>query len=237
MSLIYQINRSQRRRTLAIKITRGEVVVQAPSFMAEQDIHGFVMAKRAWIEKHQQKQQQQLASLPQRSWQAGERWRWLGEPMQLEVQQGTRKKVWRDGEKLHAVITKRSHPDKEPRQIIIDWYKQQALIWLDKFFTRWPKEHGLNPAGWKLANFTSKWGHCTRGGQLSFTWKLWVAPEWVVENVVIHELCHLREFNHSPAFWALVAKHSATYKEAELWLRQHGLTVLNRNFIDYAEAD
>ncbi|WP_051206925.1 M48 family metallopeptidase [Pseudidiomarina sediminum] len=237
MSAIYPIQRSKRRRTVAIKISQGEVIVQAPLHLSETRIRSFVQRKQAWIDKHLQQQQQHLAKLSPRYWQAGERLRWLGEPLTLEVQQASRKSCKREGQQLLATRTPRANPEREPRGVIIAWYKQQAQAWLDAFFAQWCRRETLQPQGWQVKSFSSKWGHCTRKGELSFSWKLWLAPEWVVRNVVIHELCHLQEFNHSAAFWALVAQHSSDYQAAEKWLRQHGMTVLNETYLDYHEDD
>ncbi|KFZ30552.1 hypothetical protein IDSA_08410 [Pseudidiomarina salinarum] len=236
MKLIYKINRSRRRRSLAIKVARGEVSVQAPWRMPETQIREFVEHKRDWIMRHLDRQQQQLQALPERTWQSGEQIRWLGQPLTLVVSEATRKSCERVGDELQVVITSRSNPETEPKATIVRWYKAQAQHWLDEFFASWPQQHELNPVAWSIGSFTGKWGHCTRKAELKFSWKLWLAPEWVVRDVVIHELCHLREFNHSRKFWALVAQHSPDYQRAEAWLRQHGMTVLNPQFLDYAET-
>lgn len=233
MTLIYQINRSKKRRNLAIKVAQGELEVQAPAHMSTATIDAFVQQKRAWIEKHLSRQQSLLSALPQRQWQTGEQLRWLGQPLRLRVATASRKTIERYGAELFVTKTSRSQPEREPRLTIIGWYKQQAQLWLDEFFSQWPSESGLVPQAWAVGDFISKWGHCSRKGELKFTWKLWLAPEWVVRNVVIHELCHLREFNHSKAFWQLVAKHSPDYQAAEAWLRKHGVTVLNAAYLDY----
>src|SRR5690554_4646479 len=235
MTPIYQINRSKRRRNLALKVARGELQVQAPWHMSEEEIHGFVKQKQSWINKHLVRQRQQLNALPIRKWQTGEQLRWLGQPLRLKVAVATRKSVERYGNELFVTQTARSNPALEPRLTITKWYKQQAQQWLDAFFTVWPEQYDLNPVAWSVGDFTSKWGHCTRRQELRFTWKLWLAPEWVVRNVVIHELCHLREFNHSSAFWQLVAEHSPDYEAAEAWLRQHGVTVLNADYLDFCD--
>lgn len=233
MSAIYPIQRSKRRRSIAIKVKNGEVVVQAPQRMPAQQVYAFVQTKQQWIERHLAEQRALLHRLRPREWRHGERLRWLGEPLELRVQQAYRKHCQRDGSCLVATVTPRSNPLKEPRDLVRAWYKEQALLWLDAFFKEWPSTSALQPKSWSVGNFSSKWGHCSRRGDLKFSWKLWLAPEWVVKNVVIHELCHLQEFNHSTRFWQLVAQHSEDYQCAEKWLRQYGMTVLNEAYVDY----
>ena len=68
----------------------------------------------------------------------------------------------------------------------------------------------------------TRWGSCSSRGTLSFNWRLVLAPRDVAEYVVVHELCHLREANHSPRFWQLVAKARPGYREERRWLTEYG---------------
>ena len=67
----------------------------------------------------------------------------------------------------------------------------------------------------------TRWGSCSRKGNLNFNWKLIKAPGEALDYVVIHELCHLYEFNHSPRFWQMVAKIQPDYKVWKAWLAQY----------------
>ncbi len=73
-----------------------------------------------------------------------------------------------------------------------------------------------------LRDQIGRWGSCSSSGRLSFSWRLIFAPEFVVEAVVAHEICHLLEMNHSPRFWSLLATVNPSYKEADLWLKENG---------------
>jgi predicted metal-dependent hydrolase len=68
----------------------------------------------------------------------------------------------------------------------------------------------------------TRWGSCSRRGTLSFNWRLVLAPHAVLDYVVVHELCHLREPNHSARFWKLVAAARPAFAEERAWLRRHG---------------
>ncbi len=75
----------------------------------------------------------------------------------------------------------------------------------------------------------SKWGSCSSKGNLSFNCLLMLAPENVRDYVVVHELCHRKQMNHSPAFWTEVRKTLPDYEDAKRWLKEHGAELMLRN--------
>ena len=77
-----------------------------------------------------------------------------------------------------------------------------------------------------LRDQRSRWGSCSSKGTLSFNWRLVLAPHDVLDYVVVHEICHLVELNHSPRFWRLVAKRRPGYADAKRWLDDHGWEIL-----------
>jgi predicted metal-dependent hydrolase len=77
-----------------------------------------------------------------------------------------------------------------------------------------------------LRDTVSRWGSCSSNGNLSFSWRLVLAPHDVLDYVVVHEVCHLVEHNHGDGFWKLVAKRRPTYRESKTWLDDHGWEIL-----------
>ena len=86
--------------------------------------------------------------------------------------------------------------------------------------------HGLEVARVSVRNQRARWGACGRGGHITLNWRLVAMPAWVRDYVIVHELMHLRELNHSKAYWAHVAAAYPDYQSARRWLRQHGATLL-----------
>ena len=85
---------------------------------------------------------------------------------------------------------------------------------------------GVKPRGVRMKDTNSRWGSCAPGGVLAFSWRLVMAPGWVLDYVVAHEVAHLREMNHSARFWAHVATLSPHKDDAVEWLRQNGPALL-----------
>ena len=85
---------------------------------------------------------------------------------------------------------------------------------------------GVEPARIQIRDQRSRWGSCSTRGTLSFNWRLVLAPFDVLDYVVVHELCHLREPNHSRRFWALVEQHRPGWRAQRDWLHEHGPELL-----------
>ena len=85
---------------------------------------------------------------------------------------------------------------------------------------------GLTYASLQIRDQRTRWGSCSPSGTLTFNWRLVLAPHAVLDYVVVHELCHLREANHGPGFWQLVEQARPDYKVPRAWLRRHGHELL-----------
>ncbi len=107
------------------------------------------------------------------------------------------------------------------------WYRRQARELLTAAVDRESTRLGIG--GWRRirnGDQRTRWGPCSARGTLSFSWRLAVAPDWVADYVVVHELCHLRHMDHSPRFWRLVRESFPRHAEARAWLQAHGPELL-----------
>jgi predicted metal-dependent hydrolase len=108
------------------------------------------------------------------------------------------------------------------RAIMERWYRRQAHYVFAERVAHWNAQLGYHYGRIAIRDQKSRWGSCSRQGNLNFNWRLLLAPLAVLDYIVIHELAHLNEGNHSPRFWALVAAQCPDYREQRAWLRKHG---------------
>ncbi len=101
------------------------------------------------------------------------------------------------------------------------WYRAEAARLINERVDRLNSQMGTHCQRIVIRGQKTRWGSCSHKKNLSFNWKLIMAPEPVIDYVVIHELAHLKEMNHSKRFWALVAQHCHRWRECRKWLRQH----------------
>ena len=108
------------------------------------------------------------------------------------------------------------------RDRLVDWYASHALDRLQQRTRALAKELGVQPPPVAVQAYRGRWGSCTSDGRITYNWKIIVAPPEIVDYVVVHELCHLLELNHSPAYWDLVRRVMPDYRDARKWLRENG---------------
>ena len=105
---------------------------------------------------------------------------------------------------------------------IARWYRRAARERLAAVLAGEVGRLGVRPAGLSVRDQRTRWGSCSPRGTLSFSWRLVLGPHGVLRYVVVHELCHLVELNHSRGFWQLVETALPRWRQAADWLRDHG---------------
>lgn len=112
--------------------------------------------------------------------------------------------------------------DARVRDLLERWYRRQAGPVFEERLAHWNAHYHFTWGSISVKSQKTRWGSCSRRGNLNFNWRLLLAPPAVLDYVVIHELCHLKEHNHAAPFWALVARACPDYRAQRAWLRLHG---------------
>ena len=210
-----------RRRSLTLEVSAKGIRIRAPLRMSLKDIHQFVRSKSGWLTK-------QLASRPTSypplELEDGAWLPLMGEEVQLKVGSG-RGKVSRDETILHCPINPTSHnPNESLKRKLIRWYKAEAQRTIEKLVEELlpQMESDASLPTVRVREYRRRWGSCDQAGNLSFNWRLVQAPESVIRYVVVHELAHRSEFNHSQKFWRIVDRYQPDRVTQQHWLQQNG---------------
>lgn len=117
-----------------------------------------------------------------------------------------------------AVAGDREHLERR----VLDWLKREARADLEEAVFYYSDAIGARPTAIRLRDPKGRWGSCSSRGTLSFSWRLVLAPPMVLDYLAAHEVSHLREMNHGPAFWDLVRAICPATDDAEEWLKANG---------------
>lgn len=206
-----QIIRSKR-RTLALQITpQGELIVRAPLKISEKYIENFICKQADWIAKHRAEKKK---NAPKKIEEGEKFWLW-GKEYQLTF--GVKPAFVFTGEKFEIHPVYRKNPEK----VFAEFYKKELRKILPKRIENYEKIMCLKARNIKITSAERRWGSCNVRGNLSFGWRLAMLPPEIADYVIVHELAHLAELNHSPAFWKVVEKILPDYKIRRKWLRKN----------------
>lgn len=219
MELTYTIKRSSRRRKLTITVERDRsVVVHAPEATSEEKIRAVVESKRQWIhEKTGHIQKYAPSHPPGKELVNGESALYLGRQYQIEmVRDGSEKIRFAQRFRIPA------HLSHERRQVLRAWYMDRAKEKILPRARKFAADLGVAFANARIVDNRYRWGSCTTRDNIHFNWRLIKAPMYVVDYVIIHELAHLLEANHTPRFWNIIRAQSSRMDKARQWLLENG---------------
>jgi predicted metal-dependent hydrolase len=217
----YTLRRSDKAKHARLEVgLEGGLTVIIPAHFGIDRVRPLIIKKKRWVvdklEKYGSAESGRRAKLLTQ----GDILPYLGREMKIETREsgdkagtvnvygGTMMVCLRPGDnKLHVALEK--------------WYREQASTEIARKVENISQVMGLSYNKVTLKGQRTLWGSCSRKHNLNFNWRLMMTPEPVIEYVVVHELAHLKEMNHSPRFWKIVEKHCPAWRERRKWLRDH----------------
>lgn len=228
-SLSYQIRRTRRASRTRIVVTSEKIEVIAPLHVSDALLHQFVKDKWPWITKAMEKIKARTAhirSLAPLTYQHGATIPYQGKTYPLSLAPTKLKRIKIEHSDVFNAHIPHTQWDtissEEIRSAIIRWMKSNIKLTVEQMVEQHGSKYQLFPKSITIKSQKSRWGSCGIHNDITINWLLALAPLEILEYVVVHELCHIKEKNHSKHFWALVAQHLPTYRSARLWLKQHG---------------
>jgi predicted metal-dependent hydrolase len=222
MNINYTVKRSRKRkRTISLQISdKSELVIAAPYFTPIGEINRFVQEKQNWIHKAIQKHKEEAIKNKAREYITGEMFYYLGEsfPMEVFFEKKERKGLVFWGNRFYL---NSADAAKKGMSYFVSWYKKKAWQHLRKRVDFYNSELNLLVKSVKITSAEKRWGSCSADDNLSFSFRLIMAPPDIIDYVVVHELMHIKEKNHSTKFWQHVEKAMPEYKTHRRWLKDN----------------
>jgi predicted metal-dependent hydrolase len=206
-----RLNPRARRMIVKVNPATGEVIVTAPSRRGLDSALDFARGEKDWIAG-------QLAKVPGAvALEPGSILPLRGEDHEIRAVVRGPAPVWRE-DGMICVCGGKAHVARR----VLDFLKREAKTAFEAKVVEYASRLDVRPSRITVRDTASRWGSCSSTRSLSFSWRLILAPDFVLDYVVAHEVAHLREMNHSPRFWAHVRSLIADLDTPQDWLRQHG---------------
>ena len=218
-NLSVQVVRTKRIKTASIQIRDGLVRALVPDQISDFKVETLIKKRMPWIRKKLE-DESKIIIPSTKEYVSGESLTYLGKNYRLKVIASSKCSV-----KLISGYIEVSTPKKSPnkiKELLTQWYIDHAIKRLKDKTDRYANIIGVSPSTVSVRDYKSKWGSCSSDGKISYNWRIIMSPHRIVDYIVIHELCHMLEHNHSKDFWQHVSNNCRDYKEYRNWLKING---------------
>lgn len=219
VTIRFDINYKQR-TSIGIYIDLyGNVEVQAPKGTPDECVLQLLEKKWDWIQQKSKEMKDRMLGPKEKVYDHGESFLYLGNayPIQISLDINIKQdSVKFEGDRLHIYV--RQLEDEKIKQALKRFYYQQCKALVERSIQSHQSNFKIKPRSIRISDNNSTWGTCDSKQQLTFNWKLAMAPLKVIDYVVVHEMCHMVHLNHDRSFWRLVGKIIPDYEKLENWL-------------------
>ena len=217
----YLLKRSSKRRTIGLRIDHRGLTVNAPQRAADGRLEQVLRERSGWlIDKLREWRERQPAAFHCAD---GETLLFLGSELVLRLLEGGPRALPRLLEDDTLAVTVPDTGDAEVvRRKLEQWYRSEARRHFVQRLEHYADRMGLALRNVALSGARTRWGSCNSRGDIRLSWRLIQAPISQIDYVVVHELAHIRELNHSPRFWAIVEEILPHYAAAQRALKAGG---------------
>lgn len=212
--------RYKNRTSMSIHIdSNGYVEVHVPKGMSDERVILALEEKWDWIQQNLKDMKDRTHGPTVKTYEHGESFLYLGKEYPIQITQDT--EIQQDyavfeEEKLHIFV--KQHEDAKIKQALKRFYYQKCKMLVERSIKSYQNNFKVKPRSIKITDNKTNWGTCDSKLQLTFNWKLAMAPQKVIDYVVVHEMCHMVHLNHDRSFWRLVGKIIPDYEQQENWL-------------------
>jgi hypothetical protein len=222
----YSVIRSERATADIVVERDGTVVVRAPESVDDESVREIVRSKLYWIYKTLAEWKELNQSRVVREYRNGESFLYLGRSYRLALVDDQDEDVLLKGGRFCLRRQLLAADDlSSVRAAFRSYYSERGSHRINDRVRYFAPKVGITPGTVSIRELGHRWGACSSAGDLSFHWKCMMAPATIVDYIVVHELAHARERDHTDAFWNEVDKVLPDYRDRRGWLRQHGASL------------
>lgn len=218
----YTLRRSARAKRMSLRLNeKGALTLVLPRFVPEIAGKAFVLANTKWIERQRSKILLKVHHYADEIFKTGDELIFFDQKIYtIRVCRLNQKKssFKLSGRTLELVVSKQSGQDQIKR-LIENFYREQARTYLTDRSEFFAAQLHTSFNDLRIKNTKSRWGSCSSHKNLNYNWRIMMAPKAVIDYLVIHEVCHLKQMNHSPKFWTLVESLDPNFKTHKSWLK------------------
>ncbi len=217
--LTFEVRRSPRRKTVEITVDRGgELIISGPPDVQADVMENFIRDKKFWVYTKLAEKQALQQPIKGKEFVSGEGFPYLGRSYRLLLVDAQDRTLRLEAGRFRLL---RSEAVRG-RDHLVRWYSEHALTWIRQRVRQWSNRLGVTPSRVEIRELGYRWGSCSKDGGLNFHWATVLLPPSLVEYVIVHELVHLHEANHTPEFWQRVERAMPDYEQRKAWLAEHG---------------
>ncbi|MEH6938098.1 SprT family zinc-dependent metalloprotease [Bacillus sp. JJ664] len=218
-TISFEIN-FKKRKSIGIYIDiYGNVEVRAPKGTTEESIINLIEEKWAWILESSKEMRDRFEGPQKKEYEYGEKFLYLGNsyPIQIFLDETESQDYVKFEDGTLRIFVKELE-DEKIKQALKRFYYQQCKSLVESGIKFYQSNFKVKPTAIRITDSKKNWGTCDSNRQLTFNWRLAMAPQKVIEYVIVHEMCHMVHMNHDRSFWRLVGKIIPDYKDREYWL-------------------
>lgn len=212
----------KKRKTMGIYIdVYGNVELRVPKTTTDTAINNLLENKWHWIAQKSAEMKEKTKGFKEKTYEEGEQFLYLGESYPIHIIEDssvTRVSVELKDKTLEVIVPERD--EDLIKKLLTRFYKQQCKKFVESRIRVYQSNFKMKPKNIKISSNKKTWGTCNSLRELTFNWKLIMAPVDIVDYVVVHEMCHMIHLNHDRSFWRLVGKYIPNYEEHQQWLKE-----------------
>lgn len=209
--LEFEVHLSGARRTIGITVDRdGSLIMSAPHDCAEEELAAFAHEKRLWVYKKLAEKDLLLSPRPVREFVSGEGFLYLGRSHRLLLRPEAPAAVKLARGRL--VMRQDVAASGGAGDVIVDWYRTRAAQWLPRRVKPWAERMGVQPSSLDVRDLGYRWGSLGKNDRVNFHWAVIQLAPSLIDYIIVHELAHVHEPNHTAEFWLRVERAMPGYQ-------------------------